>query len=331
MKRRSKISGVPAKLRRPKASKPKGHVKPNKVSRPPAPAVDQVGEIARLNRELKGAMEQQAAAADVLRVISSSAFDLKTVLDTLAKSAARLCEADAAAIWRPDGGTLKMAATFGLSSEWIEFATQNPILPDRGTVSGRVLLDGKVIHVRDVLADPEYTGTEYYVHGNYRTSLGVPLSTKEETIGVFVITRSEVRDFTEKQIKLVTTFADQAVIAIENARLLNELWQRTDDLSQRTTDLTEALEQQTATSEVLQVISSSPGDLEPVFTNMLEKAVRICNATFGELYRWDGETFQLASMHNTPPRFVEERKRAQFIRPRLDGITGRMLTAKRTA
>ena len=154
---------------------------------------------------------------------------------------------------------------------------------------------------------------------------------KNELVGVIGIYRQEIRPFTDKQIDLVKNFAAQAVIAIENARLLNELRQRTTDLTKRTADLTEALKQQTATSEVLQVISSSPGDLEPVFTNMLVKAVRICNATFGELYRWDGETFQLASMHNTPPRFVEERKRAQFIRPRLDGITGRMLTAKRTA
>ena len=274
MKRRSKVSGVPAKARRPKASKPKGGLKPNKASRPTAPAADEAGEIARLNRELREALEQQAAGADVLRVISGSAFDLQTVLDTLAKSAARLCEADAAAIWRPDGGTLKMAAIFGGSSEWVEYAKQNPFVPDRGTVFGQVLLDGKVIHVRDVLADREFTGTGYYVHGNYRTSLGVPLSTKEETIGVFVIVRSEVREFTDKQIKLVTTFADQAVIAIENARLLNEL--------------RESLEQQTATSEVLQVISSSPGDLEPVFSTMLEKAVRICDAKFGNIYRWDG-------------------------------------------
>ena len=118
-----------------------------------------------------------------------------------------------------------------------------------------------VIYFLDVLADREFTGTGYYVHGNYRTSLGVPLSTKEETIGVFVIARSEVREFTEKQIKLVTTFADQAVTAIENARLLNELRQRTTDLTERTADLTKALEQQTATSEVLQVASPRSSEM----------------------------------------------------------------------
>jgi hypothetical protein len=275
---------VPANARGPKVSKPKGGPKPKKASRSTAPTADQAREIARLNRELSAAVEQQTAAADVLRVISSSGFDLQTVLDTLAKSAARLCEADAAAIWRPDGETLKMATTFGGSSEWIKYAKQNPVVPDRGTVSGRVLLDGKVIHVRDVLSDREFTGRGYYVHGNYRTSLGVPLSTKEETIGVFVIARSEVREFTDKHIKLVTTFADQAVIAIENARLLNELKQ--------------SLEQQTATSEVLQVISSSPGDLEPVFASMLENAVRVCDADFGKY-------IPLGWRHLTPSRHTQ--------------------------
>jgi transcriptional regulator with GAF, ATPase, and Fis domain len=320
MKRRSKVSGELVKARRTKASKPKRSVKPNKGSSLTAPPADQAAEISRLNRELKEALEQQAAAADVLRVISSSAFDLQTVLDTLAKSAARLCEADAAAIWRPDGGVLKMAATFGGSSKWIEYAKQNPVVPDRGTVSGRVLLDGKVIHVRDVLADREFTGTGYYVHGNYRTSLGVPLSTKEETIGVFVIARSEVREFTDKQIKLVTTFADQAVIAIENARLLNELRQRTDDL-------TEALEQQTATSDVLQVISRSPSDLEPVFSTMLEKAVRICDADFGNIYRWDADALRLVATCNTPPAFADARRFSFSNRPGPKTVTGRMLAS----
>jgi GAF domain-containing protein len=162
-----------------------------------------------------------------------------------------------------------------------------------------VLLDGKVIHVRDVLADREFTGTAYYVHGNYRTSLGVPLSTKEEKIGVFVIARSEVREFTDKQIKLVTTYADQAVVAIENARLLNELRQRTNDLSRRTTDLSEALEQQTATSEVLKVISGSPGELEPVFEAMLQKAVRICRADAATLFLFENGVLRRAARHSS--------------------------------
>jgi class 3 adenylate cyclase len=127
--------------------------------------------------------------------------------------------------------------------------------------------------------------------------------------------RQEVRPFTDKQIELVQNFAAQAVIAIENARLLNELRQRTTDLTERTADLTEALEQQTATSEVLQVISSSPGDLEPVFTTMLEKAVAICEARFGDIYRWDGDALRLVANHNTPPAFAEERKRSHYLRP----------------
>jgi hypothetical protein len=133
--------------------------------------------------------------------------------------------------------------------------------------------------------------------------------------------------FTEKQVELVTTFADQAVIAIENARLLNELRQRTDDLTERTADLTEALEQQTATSEVLQVISSSPGDLEPVFASMLENAVRICDAKFGNIYSWDGEALHLVATHNVPPAFAEARRRSSFL-PSPESPTGRMIASK---
>ena len=133
---------------------------------------------------------------------------------------------------------------------------------------------------------------------------------EDHLIGALILSRQEVRPFTDKQIALVENFAAQAVIAIENARLLNELRQRTDDLTERTADLTEALEQQTATSEVLQVISSSPGDLEPVFATMLEKAVRICDADFGNIYRWEGEALRLIATHNTPPAFAEARQRS---------------------
>ena len=145
-----------------------------------------------------------------------------------------------------------------------------------------------------------------------RTGLAVPMLKDDELIGILAIDRREVLPFTDKQIELVKNFAAQAVIAIENARLLNELRQRTTDLTERTADLTEALEQQTATSEVLQVISSSPGDLEPVFATMLENAVRICDAKFGNIFRWDGEALHIVATHNTPPAFAEDRRRSPF-------------------
>jgi GAF domain-containing protein len=152
---------------------------------------------------------------------------------------------------------------------------------------------------------------------------------ENELIGGFTLSRQEVRPFTDKQIALVTNFAAQAVIAIENARLLNELRQRTTDLTERTADLTEALEQQTATSEVLQVISSSPGDLQPVFQAMLEKAVRICDAKFGNIFRWDGDALHLVAMHNTPAAFAEFYRRSPF-RPS-PGLAMRRLLETKTA
>jgi hypothetical protein len=150
---------------------------------------------------------------------------------------------------------------------------------------------------------------------------------ENKLIGAFVVSRQEVRPFTDKQIELVKNFAAQAVIAIENARLLNELRQRTLDLTERTADLSEALERQTATSKVLEVISSSPGDLEPVFATMLEKAVRICDAKYGNVYNWDGNSFHLAATHNTPLAFAEARKRAPP-RPSPNNLFGRVVATK---
>jgi class 3 adenylate cyclase/GAF domain-containing protein len=197
-------------------------------------------------------------------------------------------------------------------------------------VTGRVVLEGKAIHVADVLADPEYGAFArgYQRVFGYRTYLGVPLLRDGTMIGSFSLTRDEVNPFTEKQIELATTFAAQAVIAIENARLLNELRERTTDLTERTADLTEALGQQTATSEVLQVISSSPGDLQPVFAAMLEKAVRICDATFGNIYRWDGDALQLVATHNTPPAYAEHRKHSPF-RAEQNNSVAQMITSKK--
>jgi GAF domain-containing protein len=322
MKRRPRAGGGPIRARRRKTPEPKRRTTPKGAPRSQSLPSSENTEVARLTRELDEARKQWIATSKVLQVISSSTFDLQAVLDTLAESAARLCEAEAAAIWRPDGATLKLAANFGGSREWIAFAQQNPVTPDRGTISGRVILEGKVVHVRDVQVDPEFTGVGYYVRGNYRSGLGVPLKSKGETMGVFVLVRSEVREFTEKQIELVTTFADQAVIAIESVRLFEAE-------QQRTADLTEALEQQTATSEVLQVISSTPGDLEPVFAAMLEKAVRICDAKFGAVYRCEGGALRLVTMHNAPPELAALGRNAPF-RPSPKHYLGRMIASKTT-
>ena len=277
-------------------------------------------ENARLLNELRELLQQQTATADVLKVISRSAFDLQAVLDTLVQSAARLCEADTVAIGRPKGETYFFEASYGFSREYAEFLSSHPAGINRGTVSGRALLEGKIVHVVDVLADPDYTYDRQKV-GGYRTLLGVPLLREGSPIGVIALGRNSVRPFTDKQIELVTTFADQAVIAIENTRLFEAE-------QQRTRELTESLEQQTATAEVLQVISSSPGDLQPVFTTMLEKAVHICDAKFGYIYRWDGDAFDLFATYNVPPAFAK--RRGLRIRPKPGMPFDRMLATKTT-
>jgi GAF domain-containing protein len=264
-------------------------------------------ENTRLLSELRESLQRQTATTDVLKVISRSTFDLQAVLDTLVESAMHLGEANAAAIWRPENGALKLAASHGMSDEFVEFARQHPITPSRGTISGRVVLEGKTAHVPDVLADSEFTGIGYQSSGNYRTNLGVPLSRNGKTIGVFMLARWDVRPFTDKQIELVQTFADQAVIAIENVRLFEAE-------QQRTRELRESLEQQTATSEVLKVISSSPGDLQPVFETMLEKAVRICDAKFGNLWLREGDTFSIGATHGAPPAYVDYLRRERAFR-----------------
>src|SRR5262249_17996823 len=186
--------------------------------------------------------------------------------------------------------------------------------------TGRVLLEGKSVHIADVLAVPEYKHRELATVGDFRTMLGVPLLREGTPIGIFLLQRAEVRPFTDKQIKLVETFADQAVIAIENTRLFEAE-------QQRTRELTESLEQQTATSEVLQVISSSPGDVDPVFATMLEKAVRISDAKFGGIYRWDGNAFSLVATHNVPPAYADARSVSPF-RPGPKHPWSRMVATK---
>ena len=232
-------------------------------------------------RELDETLQQQAATADVLKVISRSTFDLQVVLDTLVESVARLCEADMAQILRPTDAGYYVAASYGMSPEYIKYHKSLKFAPGRGSVTGRVLLEGTAIQIPDVLADPEYSLAEPQRLAGYRSHLGVPLLREGSPIGVILVSRRTVRPFDNKHIELVTSFADQAVIAIENLRLFDEVQARTRELS-------ESLEQQTATSEVLQVISSSPGELQPVFEAMLERATRVCEAKFGTFLLYEG-------------------------------------------
>src|SRR5262245_7318589 len=177
----------------------------------------------RLLNELRESLQQQTATADVLKVISRSTFDLQPVLETLIESAARLCDADSATIARQKDGVFYRAEAYGFSPKFIEFVKDVPVVPERGSITARALLEGKVIHVADVLADPDYTFAEAQKLGDFRTILGVPMLREGIPIGVLALTRSEVRPFTDRQIELVSTFADQAALAIENVRLFDEI------------------------------------------------------------------------------------------------------------
>jgi signal transduction histidine kinase len=251
-------------------------------------------ENARLLNELRQSLGQQTATADVLKTISRSTFDLKVVLNTLVESAARLCDADQAMIRRWEGGVLVRGVSYGYSSEFSEHARSLTIEPGRGTAAGRALLEGKIIHIQDVRADPEYTWTEAQKFGGFRTVLAVPMLRESNPIGVLTLTRSEVRPFTDKQIELVATFADQAVIAIENVRLFEAEQQRSRELSQ-------SLEQQTATADVLRVISSSPTNAQPVFDMIAQSAARLCKAQFCHVFRFDGELIHFEAVHGYAP------------------------------
>ena len=270
MRRRSSAGGEPAKAQRRKTGARKSGIAPKAPRRRAASDVARETEVARLTRELQDALQQQTATAEVLRVISRSPFDLQTVLDTLVQLAAQLCEAEIANIWRPKDGVYRMAAS-NRPKEYLEnkeYLETVGIEANRGTITGRTLVDGKTVHVHDVQADPDYNPKiaavgSLMLSGGFRTVLGVPLLSQGVPIGVIALSRSRVRPFSERQIELVTTFADQAVIAIENVRLFEAEQQRTRELS-------ESLEQQTATSEVLQVISRSTFDLHKVLNTLVE-------------------------------------------------------------
>ena len=290
-----------------------------------------LNELRQRTTELTQALEQQTATSKVLQVISSSPGDLQPVFTSMIENAVHLCDAKFGHIFRWDGSILHLVAACNTPPALSEFRMRSPIRHDSKSIMRQAVASKKVVQVADLTLEPAYIERDPEAVAaadlsGARTMLAVPMLKDNEVVGAFGLARQEVLPFTDKQIELVENFAKQAVIAIENARLLNELRQRTDDLSQRTPDLTEALEQQTATSEVLQVISSSPGDVEPVFATMLEKAVRICNAKFGSMYRWEADGFNLIATVNTPAALAEARKRASWRRSPT-GV-GRLISTK---
>ena len=279
-------------------------------------------ENTRLLNELRRSLEQQTATADVLKTISRSTFDLQTVLDTLVQSAARLCRADRSGIRLAKDGLYYNVASHGYSPEHKARMERETFKVDRSSVVGRVVLDAKSVHLIDSQADPNPELVNRSRSGNIRTLLGVPLQREGTPIGVLLLQRTIVQPFTDEEIGLAETFADQAVIAIENVRLFEAEQQRTHELA-------ESLEQQTATSEVLRVISGSPGELQPVFEAMLANATRLCEAKFGVLYRSEGDAFRAVALHGAPLAYVEERRRNPIVRPHPKSTLGRAVATKR--
>jgi GAF domain-containing protein len=242
-------------------------------------------ELQASNRELSETLAQQTATAEVLKVISRSTFDLGPVLETLIENAARLCRAEAGCIYRLDGQLQRLAAAYNVSPEHRDFVERNPLPPGPGTAVGRAMLERRAVQIPDVQKDPSYTYYGGVALGGYRTLLGVPMMREGEPIGVFAVWRSEALPFTDKQIELVTTFADQGAIAIENVRLFKELEARNRDL--------------TATSEILRVIASSPTDVQPVFATVAASAARLCDAFDATIFRIDADGLRVVA-HEGP-------------------------------
>jgi two-component system, NtrC family, sensor kinase len=268
-------------------------------------------ENTRLLNELRESLQQQIATSDVLKVISRSTFDLQSVLDTLIESAARLCAADMGNIQMQERDVYRIRAHYGVAREAVQYALLQPLRPGRSSVTGRVVLEGKAIHIPDVLADREYHATDYQQAFGFRTILGVPLLRDGATIGVFLLTRVEVSPFNEKQIELVTTFADQAVIAMENARLLSEL--------------REALQQQSATADVLKVISRSAFDLQTVLDTLVESAARLCDADSAAIHRPIGNSYPYVASYGYTREYQEYMGERPII-PGRGTVLGRAVT-----
>jgi len=317
MRGRDKAGGKAVKTQRRKALKRR-----NKIARRRKPSTADATEcIALLTSERDEALEQQAATSEVLKVIGSSPGDLEPVFNTMLANATRICEANIGILFRYEDGAYTAMATLGVTPAYAEYLNRGAIRPGPTTGLGRVASSKQPAHIIDTQAEGAYADREPLrvataELGGARTLLNVPMLKEGVLVGAIGIYRQEVRAFTDKQIELVTNFAAQAVIAIENARLLSEL--------------RESLQQQTATADVLKVISSSPGELEPVFGALLENATRICEARFANLSLYNGETFQNVALHNPPDGYTERGLR-EVIRPHADSGLAYVVRTKQIA
>src|SRR5262245_8185574 len=293
-------SGQPAKAQR--TTRPKARKVPiARVSAEHSPR-----QFDDLKHERDEALEQLAATAEVLKGISRSTFNLQAVLATLVQSAGKLCQAKNVQIFLRDDEFYRLAADNGFSPEYQQYVREHPIRPGRGTLVARTALGVVSVQIPDALADPEYTYHEGRGLGGYRTMLGVPLVRDGNCIGVIALTRSKVHPFTDNQIELVTNFADQAVVAIENTRLLNEL--------------RESLQQQTATSDVLKVISRSTFDIQTVFNTLVESAAKLCDTNSAMIFRRDGNIYRLAANYGFTPEYRDWMERQTITVGRLSRV-----------
>jgi class 3 adenylate cyclase len=329
MNKRSRAGGELAKGRRRKTAEREPSKKPKAAPRSNSSSAGEETEVVRLTRELSEALERQAATSEVLQVISSSPNDLNPVFSTMLEKATRICDGRFGILWLCDGAGFRCVALHNAPRKFAEdFERQPVVFPPVGSSLNVLSETRQVVHVADMAATDAYLKERAasivaaVELGGVRTYVHVPMLKEDSLVGALTVFRQEVRRFDLGQIALLQNFAAQAVIAIENARLLNELRQRTEDLGKRTDDLTEALEQQTATAKVLEVISRSAFELKAVFDAVIESSVRLCGAERGVIYRFDGETLGIASSYNAPPQLIEWIKKHP-VRPGEDNSSGR--------
>jgi GAF domain-containing protein len=278
-------------------------------------------ELQARNRELTESLEQQTATSEILRVISSSPTDVQPVFDTIARNAAQLCEGNAGAVVRYDGELVHIVAAHDLAPERLEFLARHyPMRVSRAFAMPRAIVDRAIVHIPDTRQDPDYD-QEYVSRTSAQSLVAVPLLREGRPIGAIGVSRARTGPFSANQIRLLQTFADQAVIAIENVRLFQQL-------QARNRDLTESLEQQTATSEILKVISQSPTDVQPVFETIVRSAVVLCGGDYGSVVRFDGELMHLAAGYNYTPEVDRALRQAFPMRPHPRMMSGRVILSR---